>query len=144
MTRPSGSRKIVSIAGGGPQRDLLECRIEEDSGAALLHVSGEVDLFTAPLLRSHLELLVQQGKNVAVVLTDVRFIDMAGIRTLEHCHRLAEERGSRVVLASPSAMVRRVFEILGIHRTFDILPTPVAALGHLRSGTFSEGAPGDG
>lgn len=138
------SKEVVPIAGGGPQRDLLECRIEEDSGATLLHVSGEVDLFTAPVLRRELELLVEQGKDVAVLLTELQFIDMAGIRALEHCHRLAQDRGSRVVLASPSPLVRRVFEILEIHRTFDILPTKEAALSHLRPATSSERAPGEG
>ena len=107
----------------------------------LLHVRGEVDLFTTPVLRSHLQFLVEQGKNVAVVLTEVQFIDLAGIRALEECHRLAQERGSRVVLASPSTVVRRVFEILGIQRTVDVLPTKAAALSHLRSGTSVEGAP---
>lgn len=131
-------------AGGEPRRDLLECRIEENSEAVLLYVSGEVDLFTTPLLRSQLQLLVEQGKHVAVVLSDVQFIDMAGIRALEDCHRLAQERGSRMVLASPSAVVRRIFDILGIDRTFDVFPTNVAALSHLRSGTSAEGAPGEG
>ena len=128
-------------AGGEPRRDLLECRIEENPEVVLLHVRGEVDLFTTPVLRSHLQFLVEQGKNVAVVLTEVQFIDLAGIRALEECHRLAQERGSRVVLASPSTVVRRVFEILGIQRTVDVLPTKAAALSHLRSGTSVEGAP---
>jgi anti-sigma B factor antagonist len=109
--------------------------VEEDPGAALLHVSGEVDLFTAPLLRDHLVRLVDERRGgIVVVLAEVQYMDMAGIRALEHGLRRAQERGSRLVLASPSPIVRRVFEIVGMQNQLPVLPTKTAALLHLAGG----------
>ncbi len=121
--------------GSAQQGDLLVCRVEEDPTAALLHVSGEVDLFTAPLLRDHLVRLVDGSKRgIVVLLAEVQYIDMAGIRALEDGLRRAQELGSRLVLASPSAIVRRVFEIVGMQNQLPVLPTKTAALLHLAGG----------
>jgi len=132
---PSRTLPPAPLGGSAQQGDLLVCRVEEDPGAALLHVSGEVDLFTAPLLRDHLVRLVDERRGgIVVVLAEVQYMDMAGIRALEHGLRRAQERGSRLVLASPSPIVRRVFEIVGMQNQLPVLPTKTAALLHLAGG----------
>ncbi|HEV8340464.1 MAG TPA: STAS domain-containing protein [bacterium] len=109
--------------------------MEEDDGVAFFHVSGEVDLFTAPLLRDQLVRLVNGGKrDVVVLLAEVTYMDMAGIHALEHCSRRAQGVGPRLVLSSPSPIVRRVFEIVGMQRQVPVLPTRTAALHHFLEG----------
>ncbi len=81
--------------------------------------SGDVDLAGGPLLEA--AILQREDDNPVVIdLGDVAFIDSSGLRSLLAASRRAQERGTTVVLRSPSREVRRLLEITGTTAQFEL------------------------
>ena len=84
---------------------------------SLVHVTGEVDLATAPQYRSALAAASRESERVAVDLTGCDLIDSVGIGvTLGGARRLREAGGEMVVVVS-----ERVRELFGRCRVDEIL-----------------------
>lgn len=80
-------------------------------GAALLELSGEVDLATADLLRAEFEALVDRGlTDVVVDATRVTFMDSSGLHALLEGEKIIHSGGSGVYLV-PSQQVRRLLDL---------------------------------
>jgi anti-sigma B factor antagonist len=90
----------------------------------LLTVSGEVDVYTAPLLRQKLVDLADSGTSRIIVnLEPVEFLDSTGLGVLVAAlNRLRRQEGD-VELICSQPRIRRVFEITGLTRVFTIHPT---------------------
>ncbi len=80
-------------------------------------VQGDLDLATADHLRALLDPLVAEAPELLVVdLTGVRFVDVTGLRALLDVARAQGAGGREVVLAHPSAMLRRMVAVLHLER----------------------------
>lgn len=87
-----------------------------------IRLEGEVDLEHRAELRALVDDFEASGAtDVAVDLSDVTFIDSAGVGVMVMLGRLAQERGGRVTLLRPVAAVRRVLVVLGLESRFDIV-----------------------
>ena len=78
-------------------------------------VSGDIDLSNADDLERHLTDLI--GGNVVAVdldLTDVLFIDSAGINILVTARRRADELGKTLRVTGASGLVRELLEMTGV------------------------------
>ncbi len=118
-----------SASGDG---DVLHIEIGTDDGAVVMSVRGEVDALTAPQLQARVEslraVIERAGQDTAVVidLSRVGFLGSAGLSVLQAAAQLAAPRPLRVT-ASPAA--RRVIEVTGLDRMFDLyddLPSALA------------------
>ena len=91
----------------------LHCRIDElPNGPAILVLSGEIDLTTAPKMVSKFQELADRGLTEVIVdAREVSFIDSTGLHGLVEGKRIIHEKGSTIVLV-PSRQVRRVLEII--------------------------------
>jgi anti-anti-sigma factor len=91
----------------------LQCRIEElANGAAILIMSGEIDLATAPTMVSQFQELADKGLTDVIIDTrEVSFIDSTGLHGLVQGKRIIHEQGSTIVLV-PSPPVRRLLELV--------------------------------
>jgi anti-anti-sigma factor len=85
----------------------------------LLHLSGELDLATAPELSVALEDSIRLGGTVGLDLCELKYMDSTGIRVIFNTVALLGERG-RVVVFNPSPIVRRLIEMCGLVGTIDI------------------------
>jgi anti-sigma B factor antagonist len=74
---------------------------------------GELDLSTAPLLAEAIHDRLGLDGDLVLDLSELTFIDSAGIRSLLDASHQLQGRG-RLVLRSPTAAVSRVFEVVGI------------------------------
>jgi anti-anti-sigma factor len=82
---------------------------------ALVAVTGEIDVATAPDLGRTLSELVEEGRNeLTVDLAGVAFIDASGIGTLVGAARRARLAGGSVILRTPSGAVRRMLVLAGL------------------------------
>jgi anti-anti-sigma factor len=73
--------------------DMLGARFEEDGESASLHLAGELDLGVAePLAQLLRELIGRQYPRLVVVVDDLQFCDLAGVRVFLHAHREAAGR----------------------------------------------------
>lgn len=123
---------------------LLDCTIKEEPEVIVLHVRGEVDLATAPILRSHLQRLVEAGRQVIVDLSETSYFDMSGVRFLEQTHQLLSERRCLLVAVSPSPVVRRLFALVELDRIMPLLQTTEEAREFLQRSNSRLREPGDG
>ncbi len=86
--------------------------IERNSPTSL-RISGEVDLANAEDLAAAFEGLENADRDVELDLEGLTFIDSTGIRQLILLARRLPA-GRSLVIRSPTAAVRRTFEIAGI------------------------------
>jgi anti-sigma B factor antagonist len=82
---------------------------------AVLHVTGEVDVYSAPVLREQIvELAAKGAVHVIVDLGSVDFLDSSGLAVLIGGLKRLRERGGSLtpVISSPSIL--RIFQITGL------------------------------
>ncbi|WP_405645374.1 STAS domain-containing protein [Streptomyces sp. NBC_00019] len=94
---------------------------------AVLHVSGELDLVTSPVLRQRVHDVVAEGRHSLVLdLSEVFFCDSSGVGVLIASRRLIRScQGQlRLILPAQGAVdgshVNRVLGALGVRRLFDV------------------------
>lgn len=84
----------------------------------VITLEGEIDASTVPALSTHLA--ATEG-DVVVDLSGVSFIDSSGLRALIGAKQAIDERGSSLVLRSPSPSVSRLFELSSVDTYFTIV-----------------------
>ncbi len=123
----------------------LRVRDGEKGEWAVLHVSGEMDLVTSPLLRQRVHDAVAEGRRSLVLdLSEVFFCDSSGVGVLIATRRLirscqgslrlilpaqgAEGGTSRTSAGGGGAHVNKVLAALGVRRLFDVYPDVASAV----------------
>jgi anti-sigma B factor antagonist len=87
-----------------------------------IRLAGEVDLDHRAALRALVDdFESSDATDVTVDLSDVTFIDSAGVGGLVMLGRVAQARGGHVRLLRPVAAVRKVLAILGLESRFEIV-----------------------
>ncbi|WP_067174694.1 STAS domain-containing protein [Microtetraspora niveoalba] len=93
------------------------------SGAVVVVVAGELDLFTAPILRDEIrDAIMQDGATVVLDLADLSFMDSSGLSVLIEAWRLATSEGGGVCLAAPQPPVARILRTTGLDRRMKVYP----------------------
>ncbi|MCU1429485.1 MAG: putative anti-sigma factor antagonist [Actinomycetia bacterium] len=102
---------------------LLVVTVEREGRSAIVRIEGEVEFATAPRLRATLLDLAHQGALPVILdLSEVSFLDSAGISLLIQAKKRLANGGSDLVLRAPQRNVRRVLEISGVTELFSIQP----------------------
>ena len=109
--------------GQDPSQPLFNCRTDELPDATLIRLEGEVDLTTAPLLEEAMQRAIDRGRDIILDLSDLTYIASSCLHVLFNGYERLNGRGKRILLAAPSPMVRRILEIVGLHRVFALLPS---------------------
>ncbi|GGT24601.1 STAS domain-containing protein [Streptomyces chromofuscus] len=106
----------------------------EQGDWAVLHVSGELDLVTSPVLRQRVHDAVAEGRHSLVLdLSEVWFCDSSGVGVLIAARRLLRSCQGRLRLILPAqgaadgSHVNRVLGALGVRRLFDVHADVAAA-----------------
>jgi anti-sigma B factor antagonist len=90
-----------------PASDLLTVEVSDPAPLARLTVSGEIDSSSAPLLREHLDTLLESPlTGLTIDLGGVTFLDSAGLCVLAAVHRRIGSEVTLRVLASSRAVIR--------------------------------------
>ncbi|EFF91602.1 conserved hypothetical protein [Streptomyces sp. e14] len=108
---------------------------DEQGGWSVLHVVGELDLVTSPVLRQRVHDVVAQGRHDLVLdLSEVFFCDSSGVGVLIAARRLIRSCQGRLRLLLPAggaeegSHVNRVLGALGVRRLFDVRPDLASAV----------------
>ena len=111
-------------------RDLpLEVICERRGEAAVLVVSGELDLGTVGILRDRLRSEEAQAAIVVLDLRQLQFIDSSGLSLVVSEQQRARTEGYRLAVAvGGAASVQRLFELTGLQGTLTLVEDPEAAL----------------
>jgi len=94
-----------------------------------LDLEGEVDVYTAPVLRQAILDQVEAGvKHLLIDLTRVEYLDSTGLGILIGGVKRLKEQGGSLRLVGPSARITRIFEITGLNKIFDVYASEPEAL----------------
>ena len=103
-----------------------------DSERHVVAVRGEIDLFTAPELKSALSEAIESGHTRIVVdLTDTTFLDSTALGVLIGAVKRLRSRDGQLVIVNTDANIAKTFEITGLDQIFTILGDRDAAVGAL-------------
>ena len=101
---------------------------------AVIDLTGEVDLYTAPEFKQHLLKQIEQGVlNIIVDFTDTTFIDSTTLGVLVGGVKRLRPVGGQLVLVCSDRNITKIFEITGLHRVFSIHASREDALEAVRS-----------
>ncbi|WP_448062173.1 STAS domain-containing protein [Cellulomonas hominis] len=95
----------------------------------VVEVAGEIDVYTAPVLREELSVLVEDGRvDLVVDLTAVRFMDSTGLGVLVGALKKVRSASGHLQLVIESERLLNVFRITALTQVFTIRDTVEAAL----------------
>ena len=106
--------------------DVLSVRFSRQDETVVLHLAGELDVATAPVLQDALCGVIEDQGNLAVQLElgEMAFIDSTGLSILAGALRRLREKGGDLSLANIRPETLKVFDIVGFTGMFDIAPEP--------------------
>lgn len=128
MRLRNGCRMVTSSATHNKRGDS-EVNFKMDTRTVerelpIIELEGEVDVYTAPQLKQQMISLLESGATELVVdLTKVDYLDSTALGVLIGGLKRMRERDGNMVLVCPSPRIRRVFEITGLDKIFDIYNT---------------------
>jgi anti-sigma B factor antagonist len=99
--------------------------ITHQGGMAVVALTGDVDVATAPQLRACLLRVEQTAPRMIIDLDGVAFIDSSGLGVLAGVLKRVRsaDAGGDVLLVCTDRKIRASFEITGLTRVFDFYDT---------------------
>jgi len=95
----------------------------------VLAVAGELDLLGAPVLQKAVDRVLHHAyPNLVLDLSDVCFLDSAGLRVLVYAYRELGEQGGRVQIVCTTRRVREVFRVANLDDLFVVFGSVEEAL----------------
>ncbi len=102
----------------------------QDGDYAVVAVTGELDVYTAPVLEESLGDLVDEGKHDLVVdLTEVTFMDSTGLGLLIKALKWAREHDGSLRIVANTEKVLKVFRVTGLDGVLSLYQTRAEATG---------------
>jgi len=120
--------------------------VRQVSGRPVLFVTGEIDIYTAPLFKQSVVNLVSEGtSNVVIDLSGVTFMDSSGFGTLLGATRRLRPGGGGLHLAGPNSTIQRMLRLTRLDSIMEIHESVEAAVQSVSNGDAakqSEASPG--
>jgi anti-sigma B factor antagonist len=92
-------------------------------------LKGEIDLHVSPTVTATLnEMIDKKPAQLVVDLSEVSYIDSAGLAALIQAMQKVESYGGKFMLSGLQETVRSIFEISRLDQVFQIFPDADAAL----------------
>jgi anti-sigma B factor antagonist len=109
----------------------IEIEVSAEAGAdvAIVAVSGDLDLSTAPELERSLTGVQTNGRPVVLDLRRVSFMDSSGLRVILAADARARSAGTRLVVVEGPPGVQRVFQLTLLDRRLEFVADPAQIQG---------------
>lgn len=111
---------------------MLEYRTEKISEAVVVRIAGEVDMSNAHALRQELQQRADHN-HLILDLSAIEYFDLSGVEALEGVSAFCMAHSRLIVLASPSHIARRVFDLIQLGRSIPIFDSREEARAYLQS-----------
>lgn len=99
----------------------LTVSTSDTGGVAVVTVGGEVDVYTAPQLRSALDEQIAEGRvRLVIDLDGVSFLDSTGLGVLVGRLKLVRKQSGWLRIVCSNDRTLRVFRITGLDKVFAI------------------------
>jgi anti-sigma B factor antagonist len=116
----------------------LIIHVRTASAPTLVTVAGEIDLLTAPQLRDHV--LALPDDDVVLDISCVRLLAAAGLWVMLDLQSRRARADAQLVLAAPSAPVRRVLRVTGVDQALPVAASVEDAVAFVTGGAAREGS----
>src|SRR5690348_9800269 len=111
-----------------------------DEHRHVVAVTGEIDLFTAPELKSALSEALESGHTRIVVdLTETSFLDSTALGVLIGAVKRLRSRDGALVIVNVDQNIAKTFEITGLDQIFTIVGTREDAVAALDQASSPQG-----
>lgn len=97
--------------------------VDVDSSApdrSVITVRGDIDAYGGHVLRDAITEAFEIENDVVIDMSEVDFVDSAGVGVLVGGHRAAEKAGLGFAIRQPSRRVSVLLEVTGLNRLFTI------------------------
>lgn len=102
----------------------ITINVHSRDGRTVLEVSGEVDVYTGPTLRDHINGLLDAGTaDLVVDLGHVEFIDSTGLGVLVGALNRVRDLGGSLIVLCAQERVLKLFRITGLDQVFTVQPS---------------------
>lgn len=110
----------------------LKIAVRNNGRIALVDLAGELDAYTSARFRDTMVELIENGAIYLVVgMEKVQYIDSSGLGALVGGLKRVSEHSGRIVIVCNNPQVRKVFEITGLERVFQLFSAEEAAVAEL-------------
>ncbi|GAA3204639.1 STAS domain-containing protein [Nonomuraea helvata] len=93
----------------------------DPSAPTTVRLSGELDMFTSPALRSRLLDILKSSTSLLILdLSDVSFCDASGLAVMVGIQQRARPMGITVALSSPRPFMSKLLRITGLDRSLPV------------------------
>lgn len=102
----------------------MEIAVEQVENVAIVEIPvEELDASNAGELKHDMAPVLEANAKLVIDLRRVRFVDSSGLGAILSCLRLLGAKGGELKLCGMTKQVRAAFELVRMHRIFDILPS---------------------
>lgn len=117
-------------------KPVLEVEVVGTESTAICRPKGDLDAMTVTTFRGAIALCLGES-GLIIDLSDVRFIDGAGLTALVGTVRRAESEGTRVAVVVPPGRVSRVLDGAGLDMIVSVFETVALALADIHNGEMT-------
>jgi anti-sigma B factor antagonist len=108
----------------------LDLETTERGGVSVLSLRGEIDVYTAPLLRQAILDLIEKGRlDVVIDMQQVDFLDSTGLGVLVEGLKRVKTRDGMFSIVATQDKILKIFDITGLNKAFPIHGSVDEALG---------------
>jgi anti-sigma B factor antagonist len=104
---------------------VLEVRVHNENGRKVFRPVGDLDAASSEVLRATLQELAdevsQNGRHLVIDLSDVPFLDSAGLAAVISGVRAIHQMGGSVVLTSPRPSVANLLRTTEIDQIVEVI-----------------------
>ena len=90
------------------------------NGEVVVSVSGEIDIASAPGLWDQLSEAIPDTERLVLDLSQTEFIDSTALNVIVRALKRLRHGGGDLIIRSPRANARKVFQITGLDRVLTI------------------------
>lgn len=99
----------------------LQVNLLEENSVQRFKIIGEIDAFTAPILKERLAPSQNvQGMQAELELSEVAYMDSTGLGIFVGFYKAVKANGGHVKITGVNARLKRLFEITGLSDIMDI------------------------
>jgi anti-sigma B factor antagonist len=116
---PEISRLVITV------QNQFQVEVRRNGAAAVVAVSGELDLASGPELEAELDQLT--GPDIQLVVIDLRgldFMDSTGLSILVRAHQRLAGEGCEMGLVKGSQQVQRLLDLTGVAERLRLVDAP--------------------
>lgn len=99
----------------------IQVQLLEENSVRRFKIVGEIDAFTAPILKERLASAEkEQGLKAELDLSEVDYMDSTGLGVFVGFYKTIKSNGGQLKITGVNRRLKRLFEITGLDEVMDI------------------------